>query len=289
MDSSMNFNSVVHYLASEFKKFERERLEWQIEKNTLLSRIAILEGEKRSIAHLNADILEKLTLSDSKIERPAIDVDKKKDDTRKLLLSFMQEAKQLSLSPLDPVPDRSEPDESSIPKSYYDVEQLEELSQIKVEDLRKEKRLWRSSINFRSHFDAVRSVKFIDHFHFMSIGDDGCVKIWNLKCEDPYRSFRTDTSFLCGAILNNMAVCGDLKGRLHLFRVDISKPIEDYPNYDKTFRLHYSDDHSDAIWEIAAFEKKNKCASISADGTLKIWTLDQNLITLSHSLTCTLC
>ena len=294
--NSFDFNDVVHYLATEFKKFDRERLEWEIEKNALLDRITILEGEKRSLQHLNTDIHNKLVLVNDKLEKPSINILKKKEDTRKLLYKFMKEAKQLASSPFDPPTDTPITiEETRAPNSYFDIEDLEDLANVKVEDLKKDKRLWKSSLNYRSHFDVVRSVKFIDHFHFMSLGDDGCAKIWNLKSEDPFRCFRSSSPLLSGAIMHtnlfneyNVAICGDLSGKLHVFSADTSRPVDDYPHYDTTFRLCASVEHSDAIWDIATFDKQTKCASASSDGTVKIWELKLDGLFSLHSLTCTL-
>ena len=287
----MDFNRVVHYLADEFKKFERERLEWDIERNELLSKIIVLEGEKKTLMHLNTDMHHKLVLSQGKLDKPSIDVDKKKEDTKKLLYSFMKEAKQLSETPLEDKPVK----DIKVRQSYYNVNELEDLATIRVEELKKEKRVWRSSINYRSHFDVVRNVKFIDHFHFLSLSDDGCAKIWNLKSEDPYRCLRTKVPLLSGAILHNTifgehkaALCGDLEGNLHLFEINIQKPIEDYPKYDKSFRLFINSDHTDAIWDICTFPNDIFCASVSSDETVKLWQIKTTGLSNIHSLTCIL-
>eukprot|EP00835_Amoeboradix_gromovi_P004019 NODE_291_length_11621_cov_0.390557.p5 type:complete len:301 gc:universal NODE_291_length_11621_cov_0.390557:2330-3232(+) len=292
-EDSMNFNNVVHYLASEFKKFERERLEWQIEKNALLDKIAVMEGEKRALQHLNKDMHNKLVLSTGKIEKPNINIIKKKEETRQLLYNFMREAKQLATTPFEQQNERSnETLIESYPKSYYNMEELDDLATIKVEDLKKEKRSWRSSLNYRSHFDVVRSVLFIDHYHFLSLGDDGCAKVWNLKSEDPFRCFRAASPLISGTIMStalygseNVAICGDLVGRLHMFKIDTSRPVEDYPNYDKSFRLFENKEHTDSIWDIASFDKQSKFVSVSSDTSVRLWDLKASGISHLHSIT----
>ncbi|KAJ7074340.1 Striatin family-domain-containing protein, partial [Mycena amicta] len=42
-----NLSSVLHYLQTEWRKYERDRNEWEIERAEMRARIALLEGERR--------------------------------------------------------------------------------------------------------------------------------------------------------------------------------------------------------------------------------------------------
>ncbi|KAL7746553.1 1,2-dihydroxy-3-keto-5-methylthiopentene dioxygenase [Sorochytrium milnesiophthora] len=50
---------VLHYLQTEWRRFERERNEWEIEKGELNSRIALLEGERQGLENVKIDLLRR--------------------------------------------------------------------------------------------------------------------------------------------------------------------------------------------------------------------------------------
>ncbi|KAJ3227837.1 hypothetical protein HDU78_009908 [Chytriomyces hyalinus] len=61
--------SVLHFLNTEWRRFERDRNEWAIERESLLSRTAQLVGEKRALETANADLLQRLALLEYALKR----------------------------------------------------------------------------------------------------------------------------------------------------------------------------------------------------------------------------
>ncbi|KAL1930160.1 hypothetical protein VTP01DRAFT_1314 [Rhizomucor pusillus] len=53
---------VLHYLQSEWRRFERERNEWAIERAELKARIALLEGELRGSENLRLDLVKRVKM-----------------------------------------------------------------------------------------------------------------------------------------------------------------------------------------------------------------------------------
>ncbi|KAF9413046.1 hypothetical protein BGZ94_000854 [Podila epigama] len=56
------FPSVLQFLQSEWRRFERDRNEWDIEKAEMKARIAFLEGEKRSIDNTKLDLMKRVKM-----------------------------------------------------------------------------------------------------------------------------------------------------------------------------------------------------------------------------------
>ncbi|KAI8826550.1 WD40-repeat-containing domain protein [Fimicolochytrium jonesii] len=53
---------VLHYLQMEWRRFERERNEWEIEKSDLKAKIAFLEGERRGTENLRTDLMRRVKM-----------------------------------------------------------------------------------------------------------------------------------------------------------------------------------------------------------------------------------
>ncbi|KAG0258382.1 hypothetical protein DFQ27_004670 [Actinomortierella ambigua] len=56
------FPSVLQFLQSEWRRFERDRNEWDIEKAEMKARIAYLEGEKRGIDNTKMDLMKRIKM-----------------------------------------------------------------------------------------------------------------------------------------------------------------------------------------------------------------------------------
>ncbi|KAJ1307747.1 hypothetical protein OPQ81_001834 [Rhizoctonia solani] len=67
----MNLATVLHYLQSEWRRYERERNEWEIERAEMRARIALLEGERRSFDNLKIDWTRRIKMLEYalKVER----------------------------------------------------------------------------------------------------------------------------------------------------------------------------------------------------------------------------
>jgi len=60
--ANYSFPGVLHYLQMEWRKFEKEKTEWEIEKTDLKSRLSFLEGERRGIENLKVDLLRRIKM-----------------------------------------------------------------------------------------------------------------------------------------------------------------------------------------------------------------------------------
>ncbi|RSH81536.1 hypothetical protein EHS25_006158 [Saitozyma podzolica] len=58
----MNLASVLHFLQSEWRRWERDRNEWEIERAEMRARIALLEGQRRSAENLKVDLLRRVKM-----------------------------------------------------------------------------------------------------------------------------------------------------------------------------------------------------------------------------------
>ncbi|TYJ52098.1 hypothetical protein B9479_007306 [Cryptococcus floricola] len=58
----MNLAGVLHYLQSEWRRWERDRNEWEIERAEMRARIALLEGQRRSAENLKVDLLRRVKM-----------------------------------------------------------------------------------------------------------------------------------------------------------------------------------------------------------------------------------
>ncbi|KAF9289105.1 hypothetical protein BGZ68_010060 [Mortierella alpina] len=56
------FPSVLQFLQSEWRRFERDRNEWDIEKAEMKARIAFLEGEKRGVDNTKMDLMKRVKM-----------------------------------------------------------------------------------------------------------------------------------------------------------------------------------------------------------------------------------
>ncbi|KAG0254932.1 hypothetical protein BG011_005421 [Mortierella polycephala] len=56
------FPSVMQFLQSEWRRFERDRNEWDIEKAEMKARIAFLEGEKRGVDNTKIDLMKRVKM-----------------------------------------------------------------------------------------------------------------------------------------------------------------------------------------------------------------------------------
>ncbi|KAJ8662327.1 hypothetical protein O0I10_002021 [Lichtheimia ornata] len=53
---------VLHYLQAEWRRFERERNEWAIERSELKAHIALLEGERRGMENVKIDLMKRVKM-----------------------------------------------------------------------------------------------------------------------------------------------------------------------------------------------------------------------------------
>lgn len=55
-------SGILHFLQSEWRRFERERNEWEIERAEMRARVALLEGERRGMENAKTDLLKRIKM-----------------------------------------------------------------------------------------------------------------------------------------------------------------------------------------------------------------------------------
>ncbi|KAG8903384.1 hypothetical protein FRB99_003376 [Tulasnella sp. 403] len=57
-----NLSNVLHFLQTEWRRYERDRNEWEIERAEMRARIALLEGERRSFENVKLDLMRRIKM-----------------------------------------------------------------------------------------------------------------------------------------------------------------------------------------------------------------------------------
>lgn len=53
---------ILHYLQTEWRRYEKDRNEWEIERAEMRARIALLEGERRGGENLKTDLMRRVKM-----------------------------------------------------------------------------------------------------------------------------------------------------------------------------------------------------------------------------------
>ncbi|KAI3485062.1 hypothetical protein L1887_51735 [Cichorium endivia] len=60
--SEYTLAGILHHLQSEWRRYEKDRNEWEIERAELRARIALLEGERRGVENLKTDLMRRVKM-----------------------------------------------------------------------------------------------------------------------------------------------------------------------------------------------------------------------------------
>ncbi|EJT98524.1 Striatin-domain-containing protein, partial [Dacryopinax primogenitus] len=60
--ADLTLAGVLHFLQSEWRRYERDRNEWEIERAELRARVALLEGERRSFDNVKLDLVRRIKM-----------------------------------------------------------------------------------------------------------------------------------------------------------------------------------------------------------------------------------
>lgn len=60
--TSLGFPAVLHFLQSEWRRFERERIEWEVERAEMQAKICVLEGGQRAMETLKSDLSRRIKM-----------------------------------------------------------------------------------------------------------------------------------------------------------------------------------------------------------------------------------
>ncbi|XP_042296438.1 striatin-4 isoform X2 [Sceloporus undulatus] len=147
------------------------------------------------------------------------------------------------------------------------------------------KKTWNPKFTLRSHYDGIRALAF-HHVEsaLVTASEDGTLKLWNLQKTvaakknaaldvEPVYAFRAHRGPVLSVTMGcNSEYCysGGLDTRIRCWRIpDLS--MDPYDGYDPSMLSNVLDGHTDAVWGLAFSPSKNRLASCSADGTVRIW------------------
>ncbi|XP_061452755.1 striatin-4 isoform X2 [Rhineura floridana] len=147
------------------------------------------------------------------------------------------------------------------------------------------KKTWNPKFTLRSHYDSIRALVF-HHAEsaLVTASEDGTLKLWNLQKTvaakknaaldvEPVYAFRAHRGPVLSVAMGcNSEYCysGGTDTRIRCWRIpDLS--MDPYDGYDPSVLSNVLDGHTDAVWGLAFSPSKNRLASCSADGTVRIW------------------
>ncbi|KAJ2803701.1 1,2-dihydroxy-3-keto-5-methylthiopentene dioxygenase [Coemansia guatemalensis] len=141
---------------------------------------------------------------------------------------------------------------------------------------------WTLSRTFTGHMDCVRAVCMRGSL-VLSGGDDGMAMVWDLAQQRPSRQARGSTSdtapthVLRGhlaavtsvALGAGYAYAGGLDSSIRVWQLPATPG-----NAALAFPLREMSGHSEAVWGLALAENASLLASVSADATCRLWSVD---------------
>ncbi|XP_063167688.1 striatin-4 isoform X1 [Candoia aspera] len=147
------------------------------------------------------------------------------------------------------------------------------------------KKTWNPKFTLRSHYDGIRALVFHHRESaLVTASEDGTLKLWNLQKTvaakknaaldvEPVYAFRGHRGpVLSVAMGGNSQYCysGGSDTRIRSWKIpDLS--MDPYDGYDPSVLSGVLDGHTDAVWSLAFSLSRNRLASCSADGTVRIW------------------
>ncbi|KAG7199672.1 hypothetical protein KM043_014262 [Ampulex compressa] len=148
------------------------------------------------------------------------------------------------------------------------------------------RKTWNAKYTLRSHFDAVRALVFHPTDPVLiTASDDHTLKLWNLHKTvpakksnsldvEPLYTFRSHTGpVLCLAMCSTGSQCysGGLDGMIHCWTLP-SANIDPYDSYEPSVLSQTLTGHTNAVWGLSMYQPRSQLLSLSADGTVKLWS-----------------
>ncbi|XP_053257854.1 striatin-4 [Podarcis raffonei] len=147
------------------------------------------------------------------------------------------------------------------------------------------KKTWNPKFTLRSHYDGIRALVFHhSESALVTASEDGTLKLWNLQKTvaakknaaldvEPVYAFRAHRGPVLSVAMGcNSEYCysGGADTRIRCWRIP-ELGMDPYDGYDPSVLGNVLDGHTDAVWGLAFSPSKNRLASCSADGTVRIW------------------
>ncbi|XP_012270878.1 striatin isoform X2 [Orussus abietinus] len=148
------------------------------------------------------------------------------------------------------------------------------------------RKTWNAKYTLRSHFDGVRALVFHPTDPVLiTASDDHTLKLWNLQKTvpakksasldvEPLYTFRSHTGpVLCLAMCSTGSCCysGGLDSMIHCWTLP-SANIDPHDSYDPSVLSQTLTGHTDAVWGLSMYHPRSQLLSVSADGTVKLWS-----------------
>lgn len=153
------------------------------------------------------------------------------------------------------------------------------------------RKTWNPKYTLRSHFDGVRALAFhpVEPV-LVTASEDHTLKLWNLQKTvpakksasldvEPIYTFRGHIGpVLSLAISSNGEQCfsGGIDATIQWWNMP-SPNVDPYDTYESNVLAGTLVAHTDAVWGLAYSGIKNQLLSCSADGTIRLWNLQEKL------------
>ncbi|XP_078673597.1 striatin-3-like isoform X1 [Branchiostoma floridae x Branchiostoma belcheri] len=160
------------------------------------------------------------------------------------------------------------------------------------------RKTWNPKYTLRSHFDAVRALAFhpIEPV-LITASEDHTLKMWNLQKTVPakksasldvepiytFRAHSGPVTCLCVSSNGDQCYSGSTDSTIRCWNIP-SPNIDPYDAFDPTVLGQALVGHTDAIWGVTIHSVKQQLLSCSADGTVRLWSL-QNKSPLLNTYT----
>ncbi|XP_029040474.1 connector of kinase to AP-1 isoform X1 [Osmia lignaria lignaria] len=147
------------------------------------------------------------------------------------------------------------------------------------------RKTWNAKYTLRSHFDAVRALVFHPTEPVLiTASDDHTLKLWNLHKTlpakksasldvEPLYTFRSHRGpVLCLAMYGSShCYSGGLDGMIYCWALP-SANVDPYETYEPSVLQNRLRGHTSAVWGLSMCESRSQLLSLSADGTVKLWS-----------------
>lgn len=157
------------------------------------------------------------------------------------------------------------------------------------------RKMWNPKFTLRSHFDAVRSIRFLPNTNgCITASEDHTLKLWNLNKPvtnkrtssldlDPIYTFRGHVGgVLCceigGTSETGADVCysGGMDATIRSWVIP-SISLDPYEKYDPTISGNVLIGHTDAVWSLSySGSPRDQLLSASSDMTVRLWNPRSN-------------
>ncbi|KAK9707681.1 1,2-dihydroxy-3-keto-5-methylthiopentene dioxygenase [Basidiobolus ranarum] len=172
-------------------------------------------------------------------------------------------------------------------------------NEARTESKNLDERLWKPKLALRSHLDTVRAIDFHPTNPILASGsEDGLVKLWRIRkntskkapeCE-PFMNFRGHTSAVSSVLFmteQNKCYSSSLDSTIRIWNLPPSDR-DLYSANDAAISCGAFIGHTDSIWDMRLHPEQSGgtrlIASASADGTVKLWDVENNSSPLKSSI-----